>query len=121
MAAAVVLLALGTAVAAISEHERGPVVCPFRAVTGLPCPTCGTLRAASHLLRGEFAAAFEANPLTSVVMAVVAPILLALWMGNAAGGWAVRIHARPRERAAAWAIAAVVLASNWAYVLATRT
>ena len=121
VAAAIVLLTLGTVVAAISEHERGPVVCPFRAVAGLPCPTCGTVRAAGHLLRGEFAAALRANPLTSVTMAVVAPLLLVLWAGNAMGGWAIRIHARPGERKAAWALAALILVANWVYVLANGT
>jgi hypothetical protein len=36
---------------------------PFRALTGLYCPGCGTLRALHQLLRGHFIAAFGLNPL----------------------------------------------------------
>lgn len=121
LVSAVVLAALGIAAAAATPaYDRGPVVCPFRAVTGLPCPTCGTIRAAGHLLRGEFTAAYGTNPLAAAVMTVAAPLGLLVWVGNAAGGWTVRIHASPRERSAAWALAAALFLANWAYVLATR-
>ncbi len=118
--AAATLIALGVAVAATPEYDRGPVVCPFRAVTGLPCPTCGMIRAAGHVLRGEFAAAYKTNPFDAAAMTVAAPLLLLLWIGNATGGWVLRIDARPRERAAAWTLTAVMLLANWAYVLATQ-
>ena len=38
-------------------------VCPFRLVTGLQCPGCGSTRAAHQILHGHFIAAFELNPL----------------------------------------------------------
>ncbi len=38
--------------------------CPFRLVTGLLCPLCGTLRAAHALLHGHLAAASHYNTLT---------------------------------------------------------
>jgi hypothetical protein len=37
--------------------------CTFRAVVGLPCPTCGATRAGLALAQGELAAAFAFNPL----------------------------------------------------------
>lgn len=37
--------------------------CPFRLVTGLLCPLCGTLRAAHALLHGHLAAASHYNTL----------------------------------------------------------
>ncbi|MCM1985153.1 DUF2752 domain-containing protein [Lyngbya confervoides] len=36
---------------------------PFRALTGLYCPGCGTLRALHQLLHGNFWAALDLNPL----------------------------------------------------------
>jgi hypothetical protein len=38
--------------------------CPFRMMTGLLCPLCGTLRAAHALLHGHVVDAFLFNPLT---------------------------------------------------------
>jgi len=37
--------------------------CPFRVVTGLDCPGCGSQRAAHDLLNGDVVAAFEHNQL----------------------------------------------------------
>ena len=38
-------------------------VCPFRLVTGLQCPGCGTTRALHELMHGHLLAAFMLNPL----------------------------------------------------------
>jgi hypothetical protein len=40
--------------------------CPFRAVTGLLCPFCGSLRALHALLHGAPQLAFALNPLVTV-------------------------------------------------------
>jgi hypothetical protein len=45
--------------------------CPFRALTGLLCPGCGSTRAVHAALHGNIATAFELNPL----LAAYAPIL----------------------------------------------
>ena len=34
-------------------------VCPFRGITGLPCPACGMTRAGLLFLRGDFQGAFR--------------------------------------------------------------
>lgn len=49
--------------------------CPFRALTGLRCPGCGTLRALHQLLHGELVAALRLNPLM-----VISIVPLALWL-----------------------------------------
>lgn len=38
-------------------------LCPFRLLTGLQCPGCGTTRALHELLHGHLVAAFMLNPL----------------------------------------------------------
>ncbi len=42
--------------------------CPFRALTGLPCLSCGTTRAALCLAQGKLAAAFQFNPLAAAAL-----------------------------------------------------
>ncbi|WP_266364325.1 DUF2752 domain-containing protein [Tellurirhabdus rosea] len=37
--------------------------CPFRWLTGLPCPGCGSQRCVHHLLHGRLHTAFLHNPL----------------------------------------------------------
>ena len=51
--------------------------CPFRALTGLLCPLCGTLRAAHAVLHGHLVAAFLLNPLV-VATALLWPLKVRL-------------------------------------------
>lgn len=37
--------------------------CPFRRMTGIPCPLCGMTRAVLCLLRGDVSGAFHCHPL----------------------------------------------------------
>lgn len=42
--------------------------CPFRAATGFLCPGCGVTRLCLALLRGDFAAAWQANPMLLLLL-----------------------------------------------------
>jgi len=55
--------------------------CPFRALTGIPCLTCGTTHAAVAMLRGDLAAALAANPLAAAagLMFLTGGVLAPLW------------------------------------------
>lgn len=70
--AASAVLALG----AVRLH-RPPTLCPLRAVTGIPCPVCGTTTAGVRLGRGDLLGALAANPVTLVAAAllILAPLL----------------------------------------------
>jgi hypothetical protein len=46
--------------------------CPLHAVTGIPCPGCGTTRMLEALFAGEWSAAFLLNPLACTALAAVA-------------------------------------------------
>lgn len=51
--------------------------CVFKALTGIPCPTCGATHSVFHLAQGEVSAAFMMNPLTA--MCLIAAILVFLY------------------------------------------
>jgi hypothetical protein len=70
---AVAFVAPGSAV------EDGPVICPFRLATGLPCPGCGLARSWSALAHGDIGGAFARHPFGPVlfVLAVVAVVAVA--------------------------------------------
>ncbi len=90
--------------------------CMFRSLTGIPCPTCGTTRAATAFLDGNLIAAFTANPLAAVAGALFifgAP-LTALW---AVFRWPVPELPSPSST---WLRAGVIglLVVNWIYLIA---
>jgi uncharacterized protein DUF2752 len=111
-AAALSVLALSPLAGRIAA---APLACPFHAVTGIPCPACGSLRAALALARLDFAAALAASPLAAIA-----------WAAFIAGGLGAGImtvagrHVRePGTHLSAPARVAIVLAllANWAYLV----
>ena len=95
--------------------------CPFLAVTGYPCLTCGATRCAIAFFHGNFLGAWLWNPLALVALCGVA-----LFDVYAA---IVLISGAPRLRLIDWAgaeknavrIAVVALiAVNWIYLLTHR-
>ena len=53
--------------------EHGPILCPFRLLSGHPCPLCGSTRAVAALCSGDFVSAWHLNPF-GVLLAVVCSI-----------------------------------------------
>ena len=95
--------------------------CPFLAITGWPCLTCGATRATIAFLHGDLLQAFSWNPLAFLALcgaAVFDVYAVVVLLGR-----------RPRLRLVDWArternavrIAVVcVLLLNWLYLLAHR-
>ena len=54
-----------------SGFEEGPVLCPWRLITGYPCPGCGGIRAMSAICTGQFEQAWLLNPIAFLVCFVV--------------------------------------------------
>jgi hypothetical protein len=102
------LLAVGAAYLFFFEPGRTGFfpLCPFRALTGLTCPGCGTTRALHQLLHGHVLAAFELNPLLLLALPVLG-ILLILYTRYAINGRPMPQIVLPRKYA--WAIYALVL------------
>ena len=59
---------LGVAIlASINPAGLGQTFCPVALFTGTASPGCGMTRAASHLVRGDFAQAFALHPLVVLI------------------------------------------------------
>lgn len=72
-----VLAVAGTAVlAALDPSARNVPLCPLKAVTGLDCPFCGSLRAVHALTRLDLAAALDHN----AVFTLSVPFLVVGWV-----------------------------------------
>ncbi len=54
-----------------SGFEDGPVLCPWRLITGYPCPGCGGIRAMGAISTGQFEQAWLLNPVAFLVSGVV--------------------------------------------------
>jgi hypothetical protein len=120
------LLAGGGAVAALAAARFLPGIavllpaCPLRALTGLPCPTCGTTRALLALAAGHPAAAIAWNPLA--VLAVLSSVGVGAWgLGRAIAPRRLPAWS-PGGRETLWVRGmAVAVLLNWAYLLASYT
>lgn len=60
------------------EGQHHVTLCPFKAISGFPCPACGTTTSCVHILQGRAKEAIYANPLGYV--AITFMIALPVWM-----------------------------------------
>jgi len=104
---------VATAVVLSTRGGQAMNLCPFKAVTGRPCPTCGGTRGVLAILRGEPLAGLLHNPL---LFAVIILFLLDLLM-RIVFGRVVRPRLSRGERIAAWIVVVAAVAANWVYVL----
>ena len=68
---------------------EGPTLCPFRALTGLPCPFCGVTRSLFALGQGDLDRSLHFSPL-GVFVAVAAVAVLLLFSRAVVRGRAIR-------------------------------
>ena len=89
--------------------------CVFRSLTGIPCPTCGTTRAATAFLQGDVMTAFIINPLATLagLLFVVGAPIAVVWT---TARWPVPSVPNPLPP---WVrIGAVgLIAANWLYLI----
>jgi hypothetical protein len=92
-----------TVVGLVDPNEPGHYpLCPFRALTGLDCPGCGSLRAVHALAHGDPIRAADHN----LLLVLLLPLLAAAWLG-----WALpHLRGRPARSLPAWAPRATLVA-----------
>ena len=69
------ILGIGLAYAVFAGWSGLSIPCPIHALTGLLCPGCGVTRMCMALLRLDFAAAWDANPVLLLLLPVLAAVL----------------------------------------------
>ena len=61
-----ILLGLVFFVFLFMDQIPTPIGCPFKTITGIPCPGCGGIRAVQSLFKGEIWIALYTNPLSCI-------------------------------------------------------
>lgn len=94
---------------AATDPDAPPVwiVCPFRLLTGLPCPLCGMTRGLAALLRGRGQDAIAFHLFSPIALTVLAAWIL-LDAGHALRLWDASPLGRLARRPAPW-LASLVL------------
>lgn len=88
-------------IALVDPNESGRYpTCPTRALLGIDCPACGTLRGVHALSRGNLTAALDHN----LLLLLAVPVGLVVWLG-----WVLSALGRPARipSAPAWVMPAL--------------
>ena len=78
----------------------GPTVCPFRLVTGLPCPACGLTRSWVFTMHGQWMDAVSSNVFGPALLAVTLLAVFAALYSRARDQTPPRLEAMFRRPAA---------------------
>lgn len=93
-------------------------LCPLHAFCKIPCPTCGSTRAADALLHGDVKTAFIHNPLMAAALLAAAVYLLYAAVVIIGRLPRLRIEAlSPTETRAIRVLAILLIAANWLYLI----
>jgi phosphatidylserine synthase len=90
-------------------------LCHFRAITGLPCPTCGMTTCFIHMTHGDFLQGAASSPLGVLVfLGTIAAIVFMI--GHRIWKWpSIRLRMNRTERIVSTILLLLMLAANWAY------
>jgi Protein of unknown function (DUF2752) len=110
-----VIFALSFLAARLLPLLAFPYTCPFKALTGLPCATCGMTHAFVYLAHGELRAALAASPL-GALLAGAAWLLAAADVVRLALALPVP-SPKPRAARALAFTGLIALLANWAFLV----
>ena len=115
-----IFLACGLVLAAVvglMHLDRLPgTFCAFKAVTGLPCMSCGTTRAFARLFRLDLPGAVTMNPLSAAVALALVPWGLAD-LALLRRGRALALEISPSVAPLVRVTAVTLVFANWAYLI----
>ena len=115
-----IFLACGLVVAAVVgvlHLDRLPgTFCAFKAVTGLPCMSCGTTRAFARLFSLDLPGAVTMNPLSAAVALALVPWGLAD-LALLRRGRALALEISPGVAPLVRVTAVTLVFANWAYLI----
>ena len=95
-----------------------PYHCPWKALTGVPCATCGMTHAFVHLAHGAAASALAASPFGALLAAAAWTFAAADAARLALG---LPLPLLPARFARGFAVAgAALLLANWAFLVVAR-
>ena len=94
-----------------SGFEDGPVLCPWRLLTGYPCPGCGGIRAMGAISTGQFEQAWLLNP-----VAFLACFVLIVWAFRITPLIKIAQQASIKFRSQAFATQVITMALLYAFV-----
>ena len=96
---------------------RAEPICVLHALSGYPCPTCGTLRCIRYAIGGRLIQAFVTQPFVATGMATAA--LYALYSWIVVLGRLPRVRVAQVSRRQAWGICGSIVTAflvNWVYL-----
>ena len=115
-----IFLACGLVIAAVVgvlHLDRLPVAfCAFKAVTGLPCMSCGTTRAFARLYSLDLPGAVTMNPLSAAVALALVPWGIAD-LALLSKGRALALEVSPTLAPFVRVTAVTLVFANWAYLI----
>ena len=94
-----------------------PLRCPFLALTGLPCPTCGGTRALAALATGNLSGAFLLNPLLTTAALGISAAAAGSLGRRLTRSPALRCSLSRREEIALRGAVAAAVSLNWIYLM----
>jgi len=98
-------------------YTTGPILCPFRLITGHQCPFCGTTRSFGALVAGDISGSIAYNP-----SGILLSIVILFWMISPAKLRAVRVRIAQAwwriSEPTRWMLLALLIGTVAGYILA---
>ncbi len=91
--------------------------CVFKALTGFPCPTCGSTRSLVHLSHGRFLAALAMNPLVVTAVIVLVFVLICSTLTRLCHGPGIKLVLSVSEADRIRVAAVLLVLLNWLYLI----